>query len=33
MGKEQELFKACQDGDVDAIERLLGKKDAGRLAR
>jgi hypothetical protein len=33
MGKEQELFQACKDGDTETIERLIGKKDAGRLSK
>ena len=30
MGKEQELFLACQNGDMPAVEALLGKG-KGRL--
>lgn len=33
MGKEQDLFKAAQDGDVATIERLLHKKENGAFSR
>ena len=34
MGKDDELFKACEDGDVDLVEKLLGiKKDKSLLQR